>query len=924
MHGEAGAGKTRLVTAATDEARADGATVLWGRCLRFGAASSPYLPFVSALQRWLAEGHDTAELDLEQLGTPDGAAEVPGRALHLIDRSLGRLAAAAPVVLVVDDLQWADVSSLDALAFLIAGALPRRLALLVTYRDEGLSEGHVLHEWLADMVRMPGVTDLPLRALDREETTEQLELLLGGPVSSELVEDVWGRSGGNAYLTELLARDVDPRTERLPADLPDALRTALLARWHSLSGPARRLAQVLAVAGRPATPAVLAAVAGRGPVDEPVREAVVAGVLRRDADDRVWFRHPLLSDVLDETLLEDEARALHAQFVDVLLAQGADDTRTHADLALHYVGAGRPDAAFEHCLIAAREARAGAAYPEAGVLLRKAVELWPQVSEDVREAHGSLPALLADAAWVCRSVGEFPAGVDLLEQALPLLDDRTDPSTAALVLRLRAQMRWTAGLTPAVELDVVQRAVDVSRVPGAEEQHALALADLADCRLWRGDAEAALRDAEEAVALARRIGDTAVLSYTLSTLANARLEHDDAEALAREAVAVGLTAPAESSEYAALAVISLFNVLDTRGRFEEAADVLVDAHRRGPTTSGLTHLLGVYAASALIPLGRLDEARELLRTSLAFRARGIFGIQAREYAAVVALRQGDLAEATTHLARARELAEHFEEQVGLHGPGVQAEHLLTLGRPREVLGLLERTIEKHSRVEPKYGDSLLLWALRAAAALPRREGEPLLDRVLAARDRAPVPRFAGEDTDPGQRAVHALFDAELARCRADSDVVERWRAAVTSADAASLRYVATEARLRLAEALLGAHARAEAAPVLREAHELAATMAAWRLRDEVAAVAAAGRVPLERPAARSAPSTAARQHGLTARETEILSHLVAGRTYAEIAAALVISEKTVSVHVSNLLRKTGTSSRVEAAAWARRNGAVAG
>ena len=71
-------------------------------------------------------------------------------------------------------------------------------------------------------------------------------------------------------------------------------------------------------------------------------------------------------------------------------------------------------------------------------------------------------------------------------------------------------------------------------------------------------------------------------------------------------------------------------------------------------------------------------------------------------------------------------------------------------------------------------------------------------------------------------------------------------------------------------------------------------------------------------------SASANGHGLTEREREILGHLVAGRTYAEIAKALVISEKTVSVHVSNLLRKTGTSSRVEAAAWARRSGAVTG
>ena len=122
----------------------------------------------------------------------------------------------------------------------------------------------------------------------------------------------------------------------------------------------------------------------------------------------------------------------------------------------------------------------------------------------------------------------------------------------------------------------------------------------------------------------------------------------------------------------------------------------------------------------------------------------------------------------------------------------------------------------------------------------------------------------------------------------------------------------------------------EVAPVLRTAHELARSMGVDPLRDEVAGVARSARISLQQPALPrprgSGPASdadgGALLGSLTEREREVLSHLAAGRSYREIAAALFISDKTVSVHVSNLLRKTGTRNRHEAAALARRHGVI--
>ena len=919
VHGEAGVGKTRLVSSVTDRARAGGHTVLWARCLHFGAASSPYLPFISAFEGWRAEGHAVEGLDLTPLYGGNGGPDTPGRALHAIDRAVARLAEEGPVVLAVDDLQWADVSSLDALAYLIAGSRQQPVALLVTYRDEGIPDGHVLHSWLADMLRMPGVVDLPLARLTVEETAQQLTYLWGSTPRHALVEDVWERSLGNAYLTELLARDVDPGLESLPEDIPDALRHALLARWHNLSPQARAVTQVLAVAGRPVDPGVLADVAGGARVDDAVHEATAAGVTQQDHAGLVWFRHPLLSDVLYATLLPDEARDLHGAFVTVLSAGGTKGARSHGDLALHYAGAGMFDESFEHCLRAAEEAYAVMAFPEAAVLLRHACELWPEVSAHVRASSGPWPALLAEAARIARLTGDLRGALALLDLAMPLIDEEGDPTTASRVVRLHCQIAWTTGAAPTAPLEVMRRAVDISSALPDSDEHALSLADLSDAELWAGDRPAALAHARQAVDVAIRSRDPGAQSYALGALANARMDEEGAEAQAREAVRLGHEAG--RLEYVGLASISLSNVLESSGRFVEAADVLADAHAAGLSHLGLTGLLGAYAAAAMVPLGRLAEAREILRDVLSSRPGGITGINARETAALIAIRSGDLEEAATHLERLRELAPSFEEVAGLHGAGVQAEYLLATGRPTEVLALLERTIAVQTDTEPKYGDTLLLWAARAAAALPPSRRRAALDAVMRARSRCLVPPFAGGDRDPGQRAVEALFAAESARCLGQPDEVDRWREAVPLADAAGLRFVATEGRLRLAEALLAEHDRREAASLLREAHRMAEQMGTLRLRDGIAEVATSARITLDEPVLVPDPVPGSRD-GLTRREQEVLAHLMAGRSYSEIAEALFISEKTVSVHVSNLLRKTGTSSRVEAAAWGRRTGAA--
>jgi DNA-binding CsgD family transcriptional regulator len=180
--------------------------------------------------------------------------------------------------------------------------------------------------------------------------------------------------------------------------------------------------------------------------------------------------------------------------------------------------------------------------------------------------------------------------------------------------------------------------------------------------------------------------------------------------------------------------------------------------------------------------------------------------------------------------------------------------------------------------------------------------------------------------DPVLAAWRALREAELARFDGLPVEADRWAVAVRCCHDAALGWEKATATARWCAALMDAGAERErVAGPLREAHAFATSEGADRLRAWLERLAVTARVTLTAPDVPSVPAQRAAHHdgrlaGLTPREREVLGHLVAGHTYAEIGHALFISEKTVSVHVSNLLRKTGTSSRQEVAALALRLG----
>jgi predicted ATPase len=452
VHGEAGVSKTRLVREATDQYRAaGGGEVLWGTCVHFGAASVPFAPVVQALDSWALHTdppvRSTVLEGCEELLNllPSMAMRSPdvpsSRLLPVVDRVVQRIAAGRPTVLVVDDLQWADVSSLDVLAYLITGFRGQNLALVVTIREEDRPVGHALHGWLADTRRLPGVFELVLARLDPAECTEQIAALLGRPPGEELVADVLARSGGNPYLTELLVRDLPAGAERLPGELPTALREALLARWHSLSAPARQITRMLAVGGRPtsleALGVVAAGVVPAAGLPALVRQGVEAGVLQQVTDQTCWFRHPLLAEVLLATMTSQERAPVHAAYAQVLEASAANRPdlagALSADLAVHHEHAGHFDRAFANSIRAADYAHElHASSVEAGHLTQ-ACELWDRAGHEVTGSTQDRIALLLRTSRIGERAGVLETA-RFLDQALSLVDRQHQPLLASALL----------------------------------------------------------------------------------------------------------------------------------------------------------------------------------------------------------------------------------------------------------------------------------------------------------------------------------------------------------------------------------------------------------------------------------------------------------------------------------------------------------
>jgi DNA-binding CsgD family transcriptional regulator len=899
--GEPGVGKTRLVGALETRGRDLGFLVLHGESLEFGGEEFPYAPVVAAL-RALPLDRDLDELDDDACGAlavllPRLEGGGPrfsdrfgqGRLYELMLALLGRAAARRPVLIVLEDVHWADPSTRDFVSFLARNLRDERIALALTYRTGELALEHPIRRLMAELARRPLVSRLDLGPLERDDVARQLEEIAGEAVPAVLVDELHARAGGNPFFVEELFA---ARGDEVPATVADAVGLRLA----TVSEPARELLAVVAAAGGQVPHAVIErCVPASGPS---LREALDAGLLVRGrADDGVALRHGLFGEVIYAELVPAERTALHAAIAAALQEHGAPAAR----LADQWQRAGAHADALAASLEAGAQAMRDYAFAEASAHYSRALALWDVVDPE----HGDRVELLADAAQAARysgdqahalalgraaidahehaadperaallfeRLGEYhswddAAALECYERALGLLGDEPTPVRARLLAAqghaLMGQRRW------AESRDHCERALEIAA--GDDSQAAAARTTLGITLGFLGDAEAGERQLRQALATAR--GEHEVRAYVhLGELLRVRGDH----AGALETMEAGERAAARLGMRGSFGVFMYVNAIDDLlrlGRWDEAETRLQEAERMDlSVTAGAMHHASAAQLHAL--RGEAEDAQRHLDGARACIERGLpgeFETPFHSAAAALALGEHDVSTAREHAASALTAAAE-----PLYIPV-----LLWLGVRAEADAAEAARAHRHA-VDLARSDELL-------AAFPANGADALAYRALAQAER--------------ERAAGAP-DAAL------------WRAAADRFDALSEPYPAAYARLREAEALLArGGGRRLATERLTTAHARAVALAARPLREDVEALARRARIPpLPGPAA---PEQEAADELLTPREADVLALLAEGLTNREIAVRLFISEKTVSTHIGHIYDKLGVHSRVEAAGRAR-------
>jgi DNA-binding CsgD family transcriptional regulator/tetratricopeptide (TPR) repeat protein len=942
VSGDAGVGKSRLVSELLALARARGDAVLTGRCLDTDEAALPYLPFAEVVHQ-LAE-HDPGLVDEHaslrrllpgQHPRTDTQAEDRGLGqLELFDAlhsALNQLCLAQTTVLVVEDLHWADRSSRDLLAFLLSRLSRQRLLVVGTFRSDDLHRRHPLRPVLAELVRLPAVERLPLEPFAPADAQTYVRNLAEPPLPDDVVRSIAERSEGNAFIAEEL---VSTSTESVPNQLAEVL----LARVERLTAPTQQLVRLASVVGRRFTHERVSAAADipAGDLDEALREAVAHNVLVAEGSGQTYaFRHALLREAVYADLLPGERSRMHAR---VALALAADDSQgAAAALAHHSMQSHDLRGALAASVRAAGEADEVGAPAEMLMHAERALQLWRAVEQPEQVGGVTELELTRRAARAAGAAGEPDRAIAHSRSAIELVDTHGDALEAADIRRRYAKFLFSVDGT---EQRIYESAHEAWRLvaeqpPSAVKAWVQATLARACVVLGRFDegaelAAAAIQTARAVPGAGHQDAAEADAVITRTACVERRQESPD-RVLDRLREAVALATKADANDVELRARFNCVVTLLDEGRLGEALEEIDAGVQRaaaiGLTWSGYGLELRVRQVIGRFMVGDwagADAAAELAGET----ASGTVVTRVSAAGLLVTVGRGRFDAAERRLEHLRErwrLDQQVMTLVGTCG----AELECWRGRPDRAAEYAEQALHRLDETDPWHLVGLSLCAVGIAAhadgaALARRAGDPDAERTAVAAGEAMMARAAETlhrgrpdsiRVGPEGRAWLARARAEATRLRGGHDPAA-WRD-VVDGFAYGETYRQACARWRLAEALLaggGPVDRQDAAEQLRLAAASADALGAAPLREAVGALARRARISLAEDG-RAAPSTGT----LTPREHAVLALVAAGRTNRQAGAELFISEKTVSVHLSRVMAKLGVSSRTEAvsSAYAR-------
>jgi DNA-binding CsgD family transcriptional regulator len=957
--GDAGVGKTRLVTELSAEARDSGFTVLTGRCAEL-ADTVPYLPLADALRDAAAGSQASGPLRdalaarpvLSRLlpdaggGQPPGG-DTPGLAQQQLFGAvlglLSELAETSPVLLVLEDLHWADRSTRDLVTFLSRVLHRERLAIVVTYRTDDMHRRHPLRPVIAELTRLPSVITVSLGPLDPSAMTEHLTSLARQPLDAGTLDSLITRAEGNPYYAEeLLAASC------AGGELPARLADLLLARTERLSPAAQQVLRAAAVTGRRVDDELARQASGLdGPeYDDAVREAVAHQLLVPDGEREYAFRHALLREAIYADLLPGERTRLHGRLAELLAdpRRLAEIPGTAAELAHHSLASHDIPGALAASVAAGQEADRLAAPAEAHRHYDQALSLWERVEEPEKLTGMERGELAFRSANSAAASGDIHRAVQQLRRLLSFL---AESESADPVLSCRASERLAYFL-----LDIDQ------------DNEAIAAAEAA---------VGALPEEPPRWQRARALGTYARALLSMKDDAPARTQ-------AQRAIAAARTANAPWVE--ADALVTLGQLSERAGRIEEAIDLFTRAHQEARTAGvlGVELRAAFQLARVQLEWGDLAAASQTAHSGVRRAEDAGLGLapygydlqylhylahyQAGEWDHAQVLTDGFATRVTSEpearlsamalfLDVARDVPAVADRRTWLQpffakdrfteyiGRGLLAEHALWQGDLDAAVSEVEATIRAVEDWDDGISPTVIrpaavglcaladrAWQARAAGDAARAEAAVEAARAMVeiAREGAAYPRRPNFVLGVDGRGWLERAEAEWQRAQGHNDPAA-WQAVVDAFGPAFV-YETARSRWRLAQALAEAGRRDEAQAELLLAAEAAERIGAKPLRAALADLARRARLA-DRPAPAAAAGRGARSGGaaardplagLTDREIEVLRLLAAGQANREIAAELFIATKTASVHVSNILAKLGAASRTEAAAIAHAQG----
>ena len=924
--GEPGIGKTRLLAELAARADERGQLVLFGSAAEL-EHESPFWVFVDALDEYI-DGLEPERLEplaadvrrelglvfpsLSRFAAADEAVlqHERYRSHRAVRELLARLAAVKPLVLVLDDVHWADAASVELLGALLRRppAAPVLMALAVRPRQAP--------QRLAAATECAHRTGRLSRIELGEITPAEARALLGETVDAAAATALYDETGGNPFYLEQLARSLERAAGRTAAvgepplselEAPPAVARALAEELAILSRRARLVLQGAAVAGDPFEPDLAAAAAATSEAEalEALDELLGLDLVRMtDVPRRFRFRHPLIRRAVYELAPGGWRLGAHARSAEALAARGASAVACAHHLAR---SARQGDAAAVATLRSAGDAVAHRAPASAAIWFGHALRLVPEAEP----AEGRVELLLSRARALV-ATGQFADGHAALLQSIGLLP----PEAVALRVRLTTAC---AGVEHLLGRHVQAHARLASAMAGlrdpASPEAAALMIELAMDGFFRMDYDVMREWAERALSTARRVGDRPLTAAALAALAFAcATSGATPEGEARRSEAATLVADLDDDELA-LRLDAAVNLAGTElylDRYEEAEGHSARAIAVGRATGQSEFIPLPYSILGQVKLlqGELADAGELLDNAVE-GARLSGNVQAlagnlgnRSFAALAA---GDVATALASAEECVELTTGLDQSLACAAGVALAAALLEAGEPRRAVDSL---------IASSGGDELPL-----IPGVWRAKFLELLTRCWLA---------LGRHTDADRAATSAHATAAALRLRMATSMADRAAAAV-ALDAGDPKLAATRAlaaaaaadevgapvEAALARTLAGralAHAGQSDRAVAELKHAACELEACGALRYRAAAerqLRALGHRTYRR--SRPGKPDATGVEALTERELQVARLVVDRRTNVEIAEALFLSHKTVETHMRNIFRKLDVSSRVDVA-----------